>query len=161
MLQCLFLYFQLFYISNHAVYLILGCPASCGLSEKFSLGAKNVNINILYYEFAERIKRFQKEPRERHELSRQPSTVYYLAFFNHVISLTILKFNVENDITIDILKYLNADNIKRLIPKIGMQILFREKLKAHMNQNVDVRNCILSKLQCPLSSNISFIHNMF
>jgi len=56
---------------------------------------------------------------------------YFFAFL--IFNSSILKLITGNDIKLDLLKYLNDDDIKLLIPKLGTQILFREKLKEFLN----------------------------
>lgn len=55
-----------------------------------------------------------------------------------IFNSNLLKI-IGNNITLDILEYLNNDDIKRLIPKIGEQILFRVKLKDFLDKKSKVR----------------------
>lgn len=56
-----------------------------------------------------------------------------------IFKSNLLQICAGQDITIDILQYLCNDDIKRLIPKIGAQICFRENLKNFLNRKTEVR----------------------
>lgn len=59
--------------------------------------------------------------------------LFFFAFL--IFNSSLFTLITGNDIKLDLFKYLNDDDIKLLIPKLGTQILFREKLKEFLNTN--------------------------